>query len=83
MDVGGLPAHGVEKAKFSIGCAQRSEIDAGAVGGETTNDPASAQLDEMIGTADGAVDDGLVQDIGGAAGLSGFKTLRPVGRRWD
>jgi hypothetical protein len=66
MDVGGLPAHGVEKAKFSIGCAQRSEIDAGAVRGETTNDPASAQLDERIGTTHGTVDDGLVKDFRGA-----------------
>ena len=66
MDVGGFPSHGVEQAKFGVGGAQGCEFDAGAVRAEAANDPASAQLDERIGTADGAVDDGLVEDFGGA-----------------
>jgi hypothetical protein len=65
MNIGGLPSHSVEEAEFSIGRAQGSELDAGTVGSETADDPASAQLDEGVGTADGAVDDGLVEDVGG------------------
>ena len=78
MDVGGLPSHGVEQAKFGVRATQRSEFDAGTVWSEATNDPASAQLDKMIGTADGAVDDGLVENLGGALVI-----LRPPCGRLD
>ncbi len=78
VDVRGFPSHGVEQAKFGIGAAQRSEFDAAAMGAEAANDPASAQLDERIGTADGAVDDGLVEDFGGTFAPLSLKTVRPT-----
>jgi len=66
VDVGGFPSHGVEQAEFGIGSTQGSEFDAGAVRTETASDPASAQLDERIGTANGPIDDDLVEDFGRA-----------------
>ena len=78
MDVGGFPSHGVQKAELGPGGAQRSQFDAGTVRAETTDDPASAQLDERIGTAHGAVDDDLVKNFGRALVI-----LSPVGRGWD
>ena len=63
MDVGGFPSHGVEQTQFGIGATQGGEFDAGAVRAEAADDPASAQLDERIGTTDGAVDDGLVENF--------------------
>ena len=87
MDVGSFPSHGVQKAEFGIGGAQGGEFDAGAVGGKTANDPASTQLHERIGTAHGPVDDGLVEDFGGAFIFSGallsLDGLRPVRGRRD
>jgi len=59
------------------------------MGAEAADDPAAAQLDEGVGTADGAVDDGLVEDFGGAVVLLNvallsvvllrLKVLSPVG----
>ena len=83
MDVGGFPSHGVEQAEFGVGGTQGGKLDAGAVGGEAAHDPASAQLDEGIGTADGAVDDGLVKDFAGAVVLLSLKIVRPVGSGRD
>jgi len=87
MDVGGFPSHGVEQAEFSFGGAQGSEFDAGAEGAEAADDPASAQLNEGIGTADGVIDDGLIKDFGGALllrlMLPNLKALSPMGRRRD
>ena len=79
MDVGGFPSHGVQEAEFGVGGAQGGEFDAGAVGTEAADDPASAQLDEGIGTADGAGDDGLVEDLSRAAVVLRIKALSPVG----
>src|SRR5580658_501684 len=64
MDVGGFPAHRVEQAELGVGGAQGGEFDTGAERTQAAYDPATAQLDEGIGTADGAVDDGLVEDFG-------------------
>ena len=50
---------------------------------EAADDPAAAELNEGVGTADGAVDDGLVEDFGGTAVSSGVDALRPVRGRWD
>ena len=69
MNVGGFPSHGLEQVKFGTRGGQGSEFDARAVGGDAADDPASAQLDKMVGTADGAVDDGLVKDFGGTRGI--------------
>src|SRR5271154_6056052 len=59
------------------------QFDAGAVGAEAADDPAAAELDEGVGTADGAVDDGLVEDFGGAAVFIGGDAVGPVGGGWD
>lgn len=83
VDVGGFVSHGVEEAKLVIGGAQGGKQDAGAIGGEAADDPAAAELNEVIGTADGAVDDGLVEDFGGAAVPIGFDALSPVRGRRD
>ncbi len=69
MNVGGFPSHGVKQAKLGIGGAQGCEFDARTEWAEAADDPASAKLDEGIGTADGAIDDGLVEDFGRAFGL--------------
>ena len=66
MDVGGFPSHGVQQTEFGVGAAQGSEFDAGAVRAKAANDPAAAQLDKGIGTADGTVEDGLVENFGWA-----------------
>src|ERR1700692_2960617 len=78
VDVGGFPSHGVEQAELGTGRAQGSQFDAGAVGSKAANDPASAQLNKMIGTADGAIDDGLVEDFAGSVVL-----VRPGRGGWD
>ncbi len=83
VDVGGFVSHGIEETKFVIGGAQGGEQDAGAVGGEAADNPAAAELDEMIGTADCAVDDGLVEDFGGPAIPICFDALSPVRGRRD
>src|SRR5271168_847739 len=46
---------------------------------EAADDPATAELHEGVGTADGAIDDGLVKDFGGAIVVVGFDGLGPVG----
>jgi len=81
MDVGGFPSHGVKQAKFSVGAEQGSQFDAGAERTEAANDPAAAQLDERIGTADGTVDDGLVKNFGGASLLVSREAFGPAGGR--
>src|SRR5580704_16858087 len=83
MDVGGFPSHGVEQAEFGVGGAQGGEFDAGAERTQAAHDPATAQLEEGIGTADGAVDDGLVEDFGWGVVPFRFKILRPVRGRRD
>src|ERR1700691_6412504 len=87
MNVGGFPSHGVEQAEFGIGDAQGSEFDAGAVRTEAASDPASAKLDERIGTADGVVDDHLIENFGRACVLLrfavGLKILGPMRSRRD
>src|SRR5277367_5292781 len=82
VDVGGFPSHGVEKAEFGSGGVEGSEFDAGAKWTEAANDPASAKLNERIGAADGAIDDGLIEDFSGAGVLLRGKVLSPAcGRR--
>ncbi len=83
MDVGGLKSHGMEKAEFSAGTAQGGEFDAGAMRAKAAYDPAPAKLNEGIRTADGAVDDGLVENLGRAFDLVSRVRLSPVGRRRD
>ena len=92
MNVGGFPSHGVEQAELGIGGAKGCEFDARAERAETAHDPASAKLDEGIGAADGAIDDGLVEDFGGAFDLGAVFSglfllniwaLSPVRGRWN
>jgi len=51
MHVGGFPAHGVEEAGFVAFGGEGGEFDAGAVGSEAANEPASVKADEGIGNA--------------------------------
>ena len=83
MDVRGFPSHGVQKAEFGVGSAQRGQFDAGTMWTEATNDPTSAQLNKGIGTADGAIDDGLIQNFSGAFVSSAVKALGPDARGRD
>ena len=92
MDVRGLPSHGVEQAELGIGGAKGCEFDARAEWAEAAHDPASAKLDEGIGAPDGSVDDGLVEDFGGAFDLGAVFSglfllniwaLSPVRGRWN
>jgi len=82
MDVSGLPAHGAKQAEFGRGRIQGREFNARAQRSEAANDPASAELNERVGTADGAVDDGLIKDFAGACGLLRREILRPTRGRW-
>jgi len=83
VDVSGFPSHGVEQAEFDTGATQGREFDAGAVRSKAADDPTPAELDERIGTADGAVDDRLVENFGGTFLLVALDALRPVRGRRD
>src|SRR5580692_2976280 len=63
VDVGGLPSHGVEQAKFLTLRFQINEFDARAVRAEAAHDPASAKLHEGVETAHGTPDDGLIENF--------------------
>lgn len=83
MNVGGLPSHRVQHAELGVRAAQGREFDARAVRTKATNDPASAQLDKRIGAAYGTIEDGLVENFGGALVLLRLDCFRPAGRRLD
>src|SRR5882724_4621053 len=63
MDVRSLPSHGAKQAEFSALSLERSQFDARTVRAKATDDPAAAQLNEGIGTADGLVNYFLIEDL--------------------
>jgi hypothetical protein len=63
MYVGSFPSHSVQKAHLFARSFQSCKFDPGAVGTEATDDPMSAELNEWVGTANGAADDRLVENF--------------------
>ena len=83
VDVGGFKSHGMEQSEFSTRAAQGREFNARTVRAQAPDNPASAQLDEGIGTSDSTVDDGLVENFGGTFLLFGADAFGPAIRRLD
>ena len=56
-------SHGAEQSHLLTLRFEGGEFNARAMWAEAANDPAAAQLDKWIGTANRAADDGLVKNL--------------------
>ncbi len=63
MDVGSLPAHGIEQAGLIASFRERTELNSGAIGSEPAEHPWGPVMDAMIVDSDGPFEEARTENL--------------------